>query len=236
MVVKITMGYKYEMHCHTKASSKCSILHAEDIVNLYTSLKYTGIFVTDHFLNGNTTADYNSSWKNKVDILCRGYQEVKEIGEKFGLQVFFGWEYCYKGTDFLIYGLNKDWIMKNEHIMNMDCRKFLNYAAYQGALVCQAHPFREDHHIDHIRLYPSDVECIETYNSSRNDRCNNLANTLAESYGLHKIGGSDIHNLNQEIISGMEFSEKAESDKDIIDFIRNGKGNILKISNPFLNK
>mgnify|MGYP000842334657 CR=1 FL=1 len=49
--------YKYELHCHTAKVSACSRMGAEELVELYLENGYDGIFVTDHFLNGNTTVD-----------------------------------------------------------------------------------------------------------------------------------------------------------------------------------
>ena len=49
--------YKYELHCHTAKVSACSRMGAEELVELYLENGYDGIFVTDHFLNVNTTVD-----------------------------------------------------------------------------------------------------------------------------------------------------------------------------------
>ena len=40
--------YLYETHCHTNVSSRCSRFSPEEIVKLYTTLKYDGVFITDH--------------------------------------------------------------------------------------------------------------------------------------------------------------------------------------------
>ena len=35
------------------------------------------------------------------------------FGDEIGLQVFFGWEETFDGQDFLIYGLDKEWMLKH---------------------------------------------------------------------------------------------------------------------------
>ena len=45
--------------------------------------------------------------------ICRGYEQAKEVGDEIGLQVFFGWEETFDGQDFLIYGLDKEWMLKH---------------------------------------------------------------------------------------------------------------------------
>lgn len=74
---------------------------------------YAGIVVTDHFFYGNTAVDRSLPWKDWVEQFCKGYEHAKEEGDKIGLQVFFGWESGYHGTEFLIYGLNKEWLFEH---------------------------------------------------------------------------------------------------------------------------
>lgn len=54
------------------------------------------------FLYGNTAVDRSLPWKDWVEQFCKGYEHAKEEGGKIGLQVFFGWESGYHGTEFLI--------------------------------------------------------------------------------------------------------------------------------------
>ena len=88
---------KYETHCHTREASACASVSGEDQAIFYKSRGFKGIFITDHFLNGNTCAPAGLSWSEKVDILCSGYENAKKCGDKIGLDVFFGWEYGYRG-------------------------------------------------------------------------------------------------------------------------------------------
>ena len=95
------MGYKYETHMHTAESSACGRFCAREMVQAYKAAGYAGIFVTDHFFNGNCTVDRRLPWADKVELFCKGYENAKAEGDKIGLDVFFGFEYCVEGADFL---------------------------------------------------------------------------------------------------------------------------------------
>ena len=45
------MEYKYELHCHTGAVSRCGRVEPEKIVEMYVEAGYNGIVVTDHSLS-----------------------------------------------------------------------------------------------------------------------------------------------------------------------------------------
>jgi histidinol phosphatase-like PHP family hydrolase len=101
--------YRYETHLHTNEASACAQVSAVEHVRTYKELGYAGIIVTDHFFNGNSSVPRNLPWEQRVDLLCRGYENAKKEGDRVGLSVFFGWEANYNGTEFLIYGLDKEW-------------------------------------------------------------------------------------------------------------------------------
>ena len=222
--------YLLETHCHTKYTSACSRLDAETLVSLYLQNGYSGVVVTDHFLNGNTTVGCALPWEKQIDDFFIGYEKVKEEGEKRGLCVLAAFEYSYFGTDFLVYGMDGAFLKKHPEIMRMSVRAFLSFARANGALCVQAHPYREADYIDHIRLFPSDCGGVETVNAARDGRCNRLANILAEAYSLPKTGGSDLHAAGQKLLSGVETDIPIESIADFIAAVREGR------ARPFLKE
>lgn len=226
--------YKYETHCHTARVSACSRMSAEELVELYVANGYAGIFVTDHFLNGNTSVNTRLPYAEAIEEFCKGYEEVKAAA-KGRLQVFFGFEYSYLGTDVLCYGWDKETLLSYPEIMQMSMREFCAFCPGHGALAVQAHPFREAAYIDHIRLYP-DAEGVETFNACRTELCNKLGKFYAESYGKIKLGGSDLHSPDQKILSGMEFEERLFSERDFIRRLRAGEGKILGKENKYAPK
>lgn len=226
--------YRYELHCHTAHTSACSRMSATELVDLYLANGYDGIFVTDHFLNGNTTVDCSLPYAEAVSRFADGYREVKAVaGDR--LQVFFGLEYSYKGTDVLTYGWDPETLASYPEILSMSMREYCDFCAAHGALAVQAHPFREARYIDHIRLFPN-AEGVEILNAGRDRRTNALAAVYAGEYGKIMTGGSDLHFPTQGILSGMAFEERLTSPAHMIALLRDGKGEIIRQDNRYHGK
>lgn len=217
--------YRYETHLHTSIGSACSSFSPEEIVEKYTCLGYAGVFVTDHFFNNSSNRVPESlPWRERVKAFMQGCRAVKAAAEGTGLDVFFGFEYSYYGTDFLVYGPEEDWLASHPECLQLSTREFCKLARRDGSLVVQAHPYREAFYIDHIRLFPSDVDGMEVVNACRDERTNRLAGILADEYGLIKFAGSDIHGKGQKALAGMEFETKITSGKEFAARVLRGEG------------
>ena len=220
--------YRYETHLHTFPVSRCGKADIYETLDFYKSIGYDGVFVTNHFIDGNLNMDSDASYEKKIDFYFSDYEKGVEYGKKIGLKVFQGVELSYKGTDFLIYGLSKDWFLKNPEIMNMKKSEELPFMMSQGALVIQAHPYREASYIDHIRLFPSCVHGVEVINSSRSDFENNMAKLYAENYDLIEFAGSDNHRAGaQAILAGMCSETPVNDERDFVSRILDGKMKIF---------
>ena len=134
--------YKYETHCHTSPVSKCGKATVENTVNFYKQLGYDGIFITNHFLDGNINPYARAlPYCDQIDYYFSDYEEGTRIGSEIGLKVFPGVELSYKGTDFLIYGLDKSWYKAHTEILDMDKTEELAFMMEEGAFIIQAHPY-----------------------------------------------------------------------------------------------
>lgn len=120
--------YKYETHMHTREASACAWSSGAEMAEKYKSEGYTGIIVTDHFFNGNSAIPRDLPWKERIELYCKGYENAKARGDRIGLDVFFGFEYGDGGSDFLVYGLDKQWLIENDHILDIGLTNFLEYA------------------------------------------------------------------------------------------------------------
>lgn len=226
--------YKYETHCHTAPVSKCGKASVEDTVYFYKQLGYDGIFLTNHFLDGNINLEVRSwPYREQVEFYFSDYEEAVKVGATAGIKVFPGVELSYRGTDFLIYGLEKDWYLAHPEIMEMQKTEELPFMAEAGAFVIQAHPYREAHYIDHIRLFPRSVHGVEVINSNMSWESNELSGSYADHYGLLKTAGSDNHwgssafeRLREKgfrpELAGMCSDNELNSVQDFIDAVRNG--------------
>jgi len=100
--------YKYETHLHTFPVSKCAKTDVFESLDFYKQKNYDGVFITNHFLDGNINIDSSVSYEEKIEFYFSDYEKGAEYGKNIGIKVFFGAELSYKGTDFLVYGLNKE--------------------------------------------------------------------------------------------------------------------------------
>ena len=186
--------YRYETHCHTFPVSACGKTTVKDTVLFYKELGYDGIFITNHFLDGNICHEIrNRPYEEQISFYFSDFEEGLRLGRQVGLKVFPGVELSYKGTDFLIYGPDKEWYLAHPEIMNMEKSEELPFLMQEGALVIQAHPYREEFYIDHIRLFPRCVHGAEIINSSQAEYMNEMAAVYAKRYGLFETCGSDNH-------------------------------------------
>lgn len=217
--------YKYETHLHTREGSACSSAPADEMAKAHKAAGYDGIFVTNHFYNGNTSVPRDLPWEEWVEQYCKGYEIAKKTGDEIGLKVFFGIEYCVYSSDFLIYGIDKDWLKRNEKLLlHSDERELFRTVRSQGGFIVHAHPFRGDPYIHHISLYPDDIDAVEVINASHNPNnfYNRRADIYADMYGLPKTGGSDSHHLDKLFGGGIEVPEKINSPYDYLRQIQNG--------------
>ena len=216
--------YRYETHLHTLPVSKCARASIKDTLEFYKSEGYAGVFITNHFIDGNINIDRSLPYEERIEFYFSTHEEAKRLGEEIGIDVFFGIESSYRGTDFLIYGLGKEWFLERPEIEGMKKSEFLSLAADAGALIVQAHPYREASYIDHIRLFPRHVHGVEIYNASMNEATNEMARIYAEQYGLIKFAGSDNHKGGEQMrFGGMESSTPIKSERDFINRVFSGE-------------
>ena len=208
---------------HTLPVSKCARQDVRQNLEFYASLGYDGIFITNHFLDGNINIDKSLPYEEQLEFYFSDYYEALRLSKEIGIKVFLGIEISYRGTDFLIYGLDKEWFLAHPEIMDMKKSDELAFLIENGALVIQAHPYREDRHINHIRLFPRCVHGVEVINASRPDFENAMADAYANAYQLLKIAGSDNHaGNNAKRLAGIETSSPLLDEKDFISRVKSG--------------
>ncbi|MBR2529283.1 MAG: PHP domain-containing protein [Blautia sp.] len=227
--------YKYETHCHTAPVSKCAKALPEDTVRFYHSMGYDGIFITNHFLDGNINPEARRlPYEEQIDYYFSGFEQGAREGERIGLKVFPGVELSYYGTDFLVYGLDQAWYKAHPEILEMEKTQELQMMMEEGAFIIQAHPYREADYINHIRLFPRSVHGVEIINSCQPQLVNDMAAHYARQYGLLETCGSDNHwaagvfarlkekGVKQEL-AGMCSAEPVNSVEDFIRMVKTGQ-------------
>ncbi len=225
--------YRYETHLHTFPVSACARAGVRETLLCYLEMGYDGVFITNHFLDGNINIKCTASYEEKLDFYFSDYETALRDGKELGIKVFLGIEMSYQGTDFLVYGLDRAWYSAHPEIMEMKTTEKLAYLAENGAFIVHAHPFREAWYIDHIRLFPRSVHAIEAINANRTDFENNMAHAYAASYGLPEVAGTDNHaGRHQGVFAGIMTEVPIESEQDYIQMIRAGAFRLFHESSP----
>ena len=225
--------YRYETHLHTSPVSKCAKADVAQSLAFYKEMGYDGVFITNHFIDDNTTVDKTLPYEDRIHGHFRDYENGMELGKNLGLRVFSGVEMSYRGTDFLVYGLDKAWYLAHPEIMEMKMTEKLPFLMEEGALVIQAHPYREARYIDHLRLYPRHVHGVETVNACRKPEENDAAVFYAKHYGLLSFAGSDNHEAEQQyFLAGMEAKTPLENEQDFVHRILAGEMQIFTVTRP----
>ena len=216
--------YRYETHLHTYPVSKCARVSPREVVEFYKEAGYDGIFVTNHFIDGNINIERSRPYEERINFYFSDYEEAKKLQDEIGIKVFYGVEVSYMGIDFLVYGLDKEWFLAHPEIETLTKKQQLLMYMEHGALVIQAHPFRESGHISHIQLFPRCIQGVEIINANRTEFENTLAKQYADNYGLLYFAGTDNHvGRAQKKFAGMESEEPIVDEIDFIKRVFDGK-------------
>lgn len=223
-----TARYRYETHMHTSEVSACGKSSGAEMAEMYARAGYAGIVITDHFFNGNCAVSKDLPWAERVERLCVGYENAAAAGHERGLSVFLGWEYNYRGTEFLTYGLGKEFLLAHPDILEWDVVTYLHTVRDAGGLVSQAHPFRQREYIEHTRLFYDHVDAAEIYNMGDMAEWNEMAARYAEINNLAYTAGSDAHHVSRSPLSGLEFSRPLKSVEDFIAAVKDRAGTVVR--------
>ena len=219
--------FRYETHLHTSEASACATYTAAQHVNSYRAAGYEGIVVTDHFFNGKSCVPKNLPWNERGEQFYKGYENAKMEGDRIGLSVFFGWEATFDTTDFLIYGLDKEWLLEQPDILSWTMKEQYQKVHEAGGLVIHAHPFRIRPYIHTIRLVPDCVDAVEVINVGNNNKeFDQKAYDYAQKYNFPMTAGTDAHSK-EPFHSGIEFPYKINNIEELIFGIKNKKQTLI---------
>ena len=211
---------KIDLHVHTSEVSFCGKMSAEETIQRYKTAGYDAIVITDHFSKSNVIAWKEHGIENFTDYYFETQRKSVELGKKYGLLVLPAYELRFPGSenDYLVYGLTEDMVKSHPEIYEMTPADFSLFAKDHGILFYQAHPFRNGMMV----IKPELLFGIEILNGHpRHDSRNDIASQWAEKYGLHKIGGSDCHQIEDVGSSGIITDYPVKTVDDLIHVLKN---------------
>lgn len=200
--------HRYDLHVHTKETSRCGHIFAADMVNLYKQLGYSGIAITDH-LHEEYIQSLPSpgNWDACVDAYLKGYKAAAQAGKQQGVDVILGLEirFADNDNDFLIYGVEEDFLRANPYLYRTNIAGFWEKYSNQ-LLILQAHPYRGGG----VDLHPDCLHGIEVINCNpRHNSHNEKAVELSREYPhLLRTCASDAHRPGDEGGAALLFSSR----------------------------
>ena len=218
------MNYIYETHLHTVEASACGKVPGKDYITYMQDLGYAGIIVTDHFFNGNSRVPKDLPWEDRVEQYCSGFEHAYAAAAGTDFTVMFGIEYNFDGDEFLLYGVDKKWLLSNPHIMDQTRAEVYATVHEGGGIMIQAHPYRERDYLSAIHLTPDVCDGAEVYNAANPDYQNALAFEYAAERDFRMSAGSDIHYFNPKALGGMMFDHPITSIKEYKNAFLNREG------------
>lgn len=215
------MKYRYETHLHTCQASRCGVSTGAEHARYYKSIGYQGIFVTDHFFGGNTAVPHAGPWKDRINMFCSGFEDAWNEGQKIGLDVFFGWEQTFEGDDYLVYGLDKQFMLDHPEMERWTRKEQYEQVHAAGGCVIQAHPFRMRGYILNIHLGDRLTDGVEVANAGNTPAQDAYAWRYVQEKGLYTIAGSDNHHSRDESqVYGVALPYRLDSVQDWVEHIR----------------
>lgn len=220
---------KFEMHCHTRENDIVVTLDAPEIVEMYHSIGYNGMVITNHFfdlsLEWYKDVLEGASHRQIIDYYLRGYRAAKQKGDELSMNILMGIELRFDGTinDYLVYGIDEDFLYDSPLLNTLTLDSFLEILP-EDAIVYQAHPFRNNMTVtDPKKLYG-----VEVYNGGTNDERNRFADIWADEYSLRKISGSDYHRPEHLGKGGVIFENSIGDIHSLVDELKAGRYTLIK--------
>ncbi len=219
--MKVEEKMKIDLHVHSKEISTCGTLSIDEIIKLYTAAGYDAIVLTNHY---NTYTANALKEERGIEDFGEAYvkclADAASRGKEQGLLILPGCELKFDGTtsDYLVFGMTEEHYRNYREICAMSPKQFSAFAAEEGLLFYQAHPFRNDIKItDPNLLFGIEVQNTHPRHDSRND----IAMAWAEKFNLHKIAGSDCHQLEDVGTSAIITDYKVETPADLMHILKN---------------
>jgi len=211
------MKYKYETHAHTSEISPCAFTNASNVVKEYYNEGYDGIILTDH-VGGWSFDVMSGNWIDKVNNLKEVFFIAKNTGEKLGINVLFGIELAlgYPYRDYLVYGVDFEFLHKHENLYNMNNQDFYNIANENNFLLIAAHPYRySESTLDERYLHG-----VEVFNGNiRHNNNNKNALKWAQQHSMLQLSGSDYHEVG-DITSGIYLPSNPKTITEFVDILK----------------
>ena len=183
------MEFKTELHAHTNEVSRCALINAKEVADVYINAGYRTVVLTNHYTNSGF--DSTLPWEENIKRYLDPIREMQAYaGDR--LTVLPGAEVrVHKNSnDYLILGVDEDFFLEYRYLFRLELRTLARMIHDHGGLLIQAHPFRNGMTIVKEEL----LDGYEVFNgaSSHHSR-NHFANAWAKEHHKIRTSGTDLH-------------------------------------------
>ena len=220
------MEYKYEIHSHTKNTSRCGQLDGEELVRLYKDAGYSGIVITDHYspMTFKPAEFFNKS--KALEHYLQGYRKAKQFEDE-SFSVLLGMELRFYATvnDYLVYGITEEMLYQLPFLLPLYIKRASKLLRQKGCLFLQAHPFRQLI----TRANPKYLDGVEVFNGKATKEANELSEKWANEINAKiKTSGSDCHRKTGVGLGGIITTEPIKTNDDLVRILKSGDYKLIK--------
>lgn len=201
-------GYYVDLHMHSYPASQCSTANIDDLIVEAKTIGLDAVCLTDH----------NHLWS---------LNDVEDLKQKHGFQVFRGNEITTDQGDMLVFGMYQD----VKGIINLSDLRELVEAA--GGFMIAAHPFRGflvfntsqiGMTVEKAMQRPvfQQVDAMEVLNGKVTRPENDFAAQVAAGIKLPATGGSDAHAISDVGRYVTCFRQRIENSEDLVTALKQG--------------
>ncbi len=206
-----------DLHVHTAESSPCGVVPAAKMALHYKQKGFSGIVITDHYRKNLFTCAED---EENIQRFLAGYRNAKQAGDACGLRVYLGMELKlneHPDNEYLLYGIDEAFLHRFPRIFALPLPKVHQIVRDYGAVLIQAHPFRN------LNCTPRSILDVDGYEVFNGHFChlnfNEHALWLAEARHALMTAGSDAHTL-YDIGNGGVYEPDLPAPGALADFIK----------------
>lgn len=225
---------KLETHCHIKGGSFCADGDIDLLIKKYKEKGYGAIIVTTHYALSYYSQYPGKTHKEKIDYFFKLYDDFSIKAKKQGIKTFFGTEVLAKNkaNEFMLLGFDREFLYQYPPLFELTQAELFDLANKHNIFMYQTHPFRKGISVGN----PLFMHGAEIFNGHYHHKNNNkLAKDFCEKYSLIGLSGSDYHHDSQPITAGIYIPKEIETEKQLVEFIRQNKFEILEDSALYEN-
>ena len=218
--------FKTELHFHSLEISECSRVNVYDIIEKYTEAGYNTLVLANHLNRGTMRYQKSESWQDFIEKYWAAIELLREKAEG-KINILPGAELRFNENinDYLLFGITKEFLLKNENMLELNPEKFHQLAMENGILFVQAHPFRNGMTV----VNPRFLDGVEIFNGHMgHDSRNEIAYAWAEKFNLLKTSGTDFHYKDSPVNAGITTDFEITSLDMLVKTLKEGNYQLIK--------